>query len=99
MPEVDCALPRCSVVLVANRTTCGCSIARPRLDRCSRRGDAAATVAARRYEVDDDDTVLTDWGGVALPMEMAYRERWKAEIAAMRRVLAGCAMTEERKWG
>ena len=32
-------------------------------------------------------------------MEMAYRERWKAEIAAMRRVLAGLAMQEERKWG
>lgn len=32
-------------------------------------------------------------------MEMAYRERWKAEMAAMRRVLAGLAMTEERKWG
>jgi uncharacterized protein YdeI (YjbR/CyaY-like superfamily) len=32
-------------------------------------------------------------------MEMAYRERWKAEIAAMRRVLAGFAMEEERKWG
>ena len=32
-------------------------------------------------------------------MEMAYRERWKAEIAAMRRVLAGLAMTEECKWG
>jgi uncharacterized protein YdeI (YjbR/CyaY-like superfamily) len=32
-------------------------------------------------------------------MEMAYRERWKAEIAAMRRVLASLAMTEERKWG
>src|SRR6476659_9515710 len=32
-------------------------------------------------------------------MEMAYRERWKAEIAAMRRVLAGFAMNEERKWG
>ena len=32
-------------------------------------------------------------------MEMAYRERWKAEIAEMRRVLAGFAMTEERKWG
>jgi uncharacterized protein YdeI (YjbR/CyaY-like superfamily) len=32
-------------------------------------------------------------------MEMAYRERWEAEIAAMRRVLAGFAMTEERKWG
>ena len=32
-------------------------------------------------------------------MEMAYRERWEAEIAAVRRVLAGFAMKEERKWG
>jgi uncharacterized protein YdeI (YjbR/CyaY-like superfamily) len=32
-------------------------------------------------------------------MEMAYRERWKAEIAAMRRVLADLEMKEERKWG
>src|SRR5213595_1464863 len=32
-------------------------------------------------------------------MEMAYRERWKAEIAAMRRVRAGFAMKEECKWG
>src|SRR4051812_47611692 len=32
-------------------------------------------------------------------MEMAYREQWKAEIAAMRRVLADLAMTEECKWG
>ena len=32
-------------------------------------------------------------------MEMAYRQRWKAEIAEMRRVLAGFAMTEECKWG
>src|SRR3954470_22087599 len=32
-------------------------------------------------------------------MEMAYRERWKAEIAAMRRGLAGLAVKEERKWG
>src|SRR5437868_14822379 len=32
-------------------------------------------------------------------MEMAYRERWEAEIAAMRRVLAGFAMKEECKWG
>ena len=32
-------------------------------------------------------------------MEMAYRERWKAEIAAMRWVLAGLAMNEECKWG
>ena len=32
-------------------------------------------------------------------MEMAYREEWKPEIAAMRRVLAGLGMTEECKWG
>jgi len=32
-------------------------------------------------------------------MEMAYRERWRAEIAQMRRVLAGFAMKEEVKWG
>ncbi len=32
-------------------------------------------------------------------MEMAYRDRWKAEIAAMRRVLAGLPMHEECKWG
>jgi uncharacterized protein YdeI (YjbR/CyaY-like superfamily) len=32
-------------------------------------------------------------------MEMVYRERWKAEIAAMRKVLAGLAMKEVRKWG
>ena len=32
-------------------------------------------------------------------MEMAYRERWEAEIAAMRQVLGGFAMKEECKWG
>ena len=32
-------------------------------------------------------------------MEMAYRDRWQAEIAEMRRVLAGFAMNEECKWG
>ena len=32
-------------------------------------------------------------------MEMAYRDRWDAEIAEMRRVLAGFAMKEEGKWG
>jgi uncharacterized protein YdeI (YjbR/CyaY-like superfamily) len=32
-------------------------------------------------------------------MEMAYREQWKEEIAAMRKLLAGFAMKEERKWG
>lgn len=32
-------------------------------------------------------------------MEMAYRDRWEAAIAAMRRVLASLAMNEECKWG
>lgn len=32
-------------------------------------------------------------------MEMAYEERWKAEIAAMRRVLADLGVKEECKWG
>src|SRR5690349_2817067 len=32
-------------------------------------------------------------------MEMAYRDRWKAEIAALRQVLASFAMKEECKWG
>lgn len=32
-------------------------------------------------------------------MEMAYRDRWQAEIAAMRRILAALPMQEERKWG
>ena len=32
-------------------------------------------------------------------MEMPYRQRWAAEIAEMRRVLAGLGMKEERKWG
>src|SRR6476660_1788358 len=32
-------------------------------------------------------------------MEMAYRARWEAAIAEMRRVLAGFAMKEECKWG
>jgi uncharacterized protein YdeI (YjbR/CyaY-like superfamily) len=30
---------------------------------------------------------------------MAYRDQWNAEIAAMRRVLAGLAMDEACKWG
>jgi uncharacterized protein YdeI (YjbR/CyaY-like superfamily) len=32
-------------------------------------------------------------------MEMAYRERWEPEIAAMQRLLAGFALKEECKWG
>jgi len=32
-------------------------------------------------------------------MEMAYRDRWKSEIVAARRILAGFGMTEECKWG
>src|SRR2546425_8508032 len=32
-------------------------------------------------------------------MEMAYRERWRAEIAALRRILSGFDLKEEYKWG
>jgi uncharacterized protein YdeI (YjbR/CyaY-like superfamily) len=32
-------------------------------------------------------------------MEMAYRARWKAEIAEMQRLLASFALKEECKWG
>jgi len=32
-------------------------------------------------------------------MEMAYREKWRAEIEALRAVLADLPLTEERKWG
>jgi uncharacterized protein YdeI (YjbR/CyaY-like superfamily) len=32
-------------------------------------------------------------------MEMAYRKQWEAEIAEMRRVLAGFALQEQCKWG
>ncbi|MCU1282411.1 MAG: hypothetical protein JWM53_5957 [bacterium] len=32
-------------------------------------------------------------------MEMAYRERWRAEIEALRAILADLPLTEECKWG
>src|SRR5215475_2109815 len=32
-------------------------------------------------------------------MEMAYRERWQAEIAALQRILSGFDLREECKWG
>ena len=32
-------------------------------------------------------------------MEMAYRERWRPEIEALRAILADLPLTEERKWG
>ena len=32
-------------------------------------------------------------------MEMAYRERWKAEIAELQAILSGFDLKEERKWG
>jgi uncharacterized protein YdeI (YjbR/CyaY-like superfamily) len=32
-------------------------------------------------------------------MEMAYRERWQAEIAALQAILSGFDLKEERKWG
>jgi uncharacterized protein YdeI (YjbR/CyaY-like superfamily) len=32
-------------------------------------------------------------------MEMAYRERWQAEIAALKEILSSFPLKEERKWG
>jgi uncharacterized protein YdeI (YjbR/CyaY-like superfamily) len=32
-------------------------------------------------------------------MEMAYRERWRSEIAELKSILSGFALSEERKWG
>jgi uncharacterized protein YdeI (YjbR/CyaY-like superfamily) len=32
-------------------------------------------------------------------MEMAYREKWQAEIEALKAILAELPLTEERKWG
>ena len=32
-------------------------------------------------------------------MEMAYRERWRAEIAALQRILSEFDLKKERKWG
>ncbi|MBL9018789.1 MAG: YdeI/OmpD-associated family protein [Myxococcales bacterium] len=32
-------------------------------------------------------------------MDMAYRDRWRAEIAALQRILAGFDLREECKWG
>jgi uncharacterized protein YdeI (YjbR/CyaY-like superfamily) len=32
-------------------------------------------------------------------VEMAYRDQWQAEIAALQRILSGFDLTEERKWG
>ena len=32
-------------------------------------------------------------------MEMAYRERWRAEIAELQKILSGLDLKEERKWG
>ena len=32
-------------------------------------------------------------------MEMAYRDKWKAEIAALQRILVPSGLSEERKWG
>src|SRR5215469_17634334 len=32
-------------------------------------------------------------------MEMAYRDRWQTEIAALQRILSGFDLSVERKWG
>lgn len=32
-------------------------------------------------------------------MDMAYRERWRDEVAQLRKILSGFDLSEERKWG
>jgi uncharacterized protein YdeI (YjbR/CyaY-like superfamily) len=32
-------------------------------------------------------------------MDMAYRERWRAEIAELQKILSGLKLRQERKWG
>ncbi len=34
-----------------------------------------------------------------LAREMAYRERWQAEIAELQKILSGFDLKEARKWG
>jgi len=53
----------------------------------------------RGNEVEEGETLckMIVEGGAC--MEMAYRGRWEAEIAEMRRVLGAFAMKEECKWG
>jgi uncharacterized protein YdeI (YjbR/CyaY-like superfamily) len=55
--------------------------------------------AARGNEVEESETLckMIVEGGAC--MDMAYRDRWEAEIAEIRRVLGGFAMKEECKWG
>ena len=53
----------------------------------------------RGNEVEENETLCKMIAEGGACMEMAYRERWKAAIAEMRRVLGGFAMEEECKWG
>ena len=53
----------------------------------------------RGNEVEESETLCKMIAEGGACMEMAYRERWEAEIAEMRRVLGGLAMKEECKWG
>ncbi len=53
----------------------------------------------RGNEVEESETLCKMIAEGGACMEMAYRERWEAAIAEMRRVLGGFAMEEECKWG
>ena len=72
-------------VLRAPRMPERVAVGRPWSSRCARRSAPVSWSDDRRH--------------VSAGMEMAYRDRWAAEIAEMRRVLASLPMTEERKWG
>ena len=53
----------------------------------------------RKIELEVSGWILPNLVEDGASMEMTYRERWKAEIVEMRRVLAGFEMKEECKWG
>src|SRR5690242_2455432 len=53
--------------------------------RLRRRLDVSPRVFAMRYN--------------GCSMEMAYRDRWRAEIAELQRILSGFELREECKWG
>ena len=64
--------------------------------------DAGVTLGwwqPRGNEVEESETLCKMIAEGGACMEMAYRERWEAAIAEMRRVLGGFAMEEECKWG
>jgi uncharacterized protein YdeI (YjbR/CyaY-like superfamily) len=46
-----------------------------------------------------DERVLQELATRGCSMEMAYRDRWRKEIAALQEILSGFDLKQERKWG